>query len=108
MYALGGLQVSLRQLVSTVSQVFLTIVSTRMKFFSSKIHPDLVPVGEGRQGEEDKTATATESNVEDGRSTQPDSIESERVAEDAQVGVQKIEATTSVWSKNHLILAYAL
>ena len=32
----------------------------------------------------------------------------ESVNKDAQAGVQKIEATTSVWSKTHLILAYIL
>ena len=32
----------------------------------------------------------------------------ERVAEDAQAGVQKIEATTSVWTRKALIIAYAM
>jgi hypothetical protein len=32
----------------------------------------------------------------------------ERVAEDAQAGVQKIEATTSVWTKKPLIVAYTM
>jgi hypothetical protein len=34
--------------------------------------------------------------------------ESDSVSKDAQAGVQAIEATTSVWSKRDLILAYIL
>lgn len=34
--------------------------------------------------------------------------ESESISADAQAGVQAIEATTSVWSKRDLILAYIL
>lgn len=34
--------------------------------------------------------------------------EKETVDENAQVGVQKIEATTSSWSKRQLIIAYLL
>lgn len=34
--------------------------------------------------------------------------ESESISTDAQAGVQAIEATTSVWSKRDLILAYIL
>lgn len=32
----------------------------------------------------------------------------EPLSKDAQAGVQKMQATTSVWSKTHLITAYAL
>lgn len=32
----------------------------------------------------------------------------ERISEEAQAGVRKIEATTLVWSKSHLIAAYIL
>lgn len=43
---------------------------------------------------------------------QPRSIDGESDADaidsNAQAGVKKIEATTKVWSRSHLILAYAL
>lgn len=32
----------------------------------------------------------------------------DQVSEDVQIGVQKIEATTAVWTRWHLILAYIL
>lgn len=37
-----------------------------------------------------------------------DSSDDEGVSKDAQAGVQKMEATTQVWSKKHLYTAYAL
>jgi len=60
--------------------------------------------------------TATPSGLADGKvmatETQRDSSlndsdsDDEIVHKDAQLGVQKIEATTQAWSKSHLILAY--
>ena len=34
--------------------------------------------------------------------------DSEIVSQDAQVGVQKMEATTQVWTRQHLIIAYVM
>jgi hypothetical protein len=38
----------------------------------------------------------------------PIDSDSDSVDGSAQAGVQKVEATTSVWSKSHLIAAYIL
>jgi hypothetical protein len=35
-------------------------------------------------------------------------VEKEDIEHDAQAGVQKMQAATSVWTKGHLIAAYAL
>ena len=34
--------------------------------------------------------------------------DSETVSQDAQAGVQKMEATTQVWTRQHLIIAYVM
>lgn len=47
----------------------------------------------------------------DGRSPAQDATaedDQDAIDKNAQRGVQKIEATTKVWSRNHLILAYVL
>jgi len=78
-----------------------------MKLFSTIKH-DLVPVPEtAARGDAENTASSSLDAKEAGAyaKAQP---ESERVSEDVQLGVQKIEATTAVWSKWHLILAYIL
>lgn len=40
--------------------------------------------------------------------THPVDSDSEKFSADAQDGVKKMQATTTVWSKNHLITAYVL
>lgn len=45
-------------------------------------------------------------HVDDG--SERDSSSPEGISKDAQYGVKKIEATTTVWSKNMLIVAYGL
>jgi hypothetical protein len=40
--------------------------------------------------------------------TTPVDSDEDSVSKEAQAGVQKAEATTSVWSKSHLITAYIL
>lgn len=52
----------------------------------------------------DSKATATE--TQRGSSLNDSDSDDEIVHKDAQLGVQKIEATTQAWSKSHLILAY--
>jgi len=39
---------------------------------------------------------------------QQNALDSEQITEGAQLGVQKMEAITSTWSKRDLIIAYAL
>lgn len=58
--------------------------------------PSLVP-------EESKEATAEPQRASSSRDSESDD---ETVHKDAQLGVQRIEATTRAWSKSHLILAY--
>ena len=41
-------------------------------------------------------------------STSPVDNDIEVVSHDAQAGVQKMEATTQVWTKQHLIIAYVM
>lgn len=40
--------------------------------------------------------------------TTPVDSDSDSIDKEAQTGVQKLEATTTVWSKSHLIAAYVL
>lgn len=54
-----------------------------------------------------KEAGVDSKAVTDGHS-ETDSASAEGLSKDAQYGVKKIEATTMVWSKNMLILAYVL
>ena len=42
------------------------------------------------------------------KTTHPSDSDSEKISPEAQAGVQKIEAITSVWSKSHLITAYVM
>ena len=76
-----------------------------MKLFLSKaFKPDIVPVAES-----EKSPSA--SDGEAGIISQHRLVNGngrDAVSSDAQLGVQKIEATTSVWSTSHLILAYVL
>lgn len=37
-----------------------------------------------------------------------DESDADKISEDAQAGVQKIEATTKVWTKTALVVAYAM
>lgn len=37
-----------------------------------------------------------------------DGSDTDKISEDAQLGVQKIEATTKVWTKTALIVAYVM
>lgn len=76
--------------------------------------PTEVPVADTTQVHDD--AEDVHSSVEPGKEAGLDSkivdsgsdFDAESISKDAQAGVQKIEATTQVWSKNMLILAYAL
>jgi hypothetical protein len=60
-----------------------------------------VPVAEKPQNELDKEAGVISTE-------HPVDSDSETISPDAQAGVQKIEAITSVWSKSHLIAAYVM
>lgn len=61
--------------------------------------------GPAVRSEADKEAGTETKTVQD----HDDATDSdEAISKDAQLGVQKIEATTKVWSKQHLIMAYVL
>ncbi|KAK3673345.1 MFS siderochrome iron transporter 1 [Recurvomyces mirabilis] len=72
-----------------------------MPFLSRIRSPVEVPVA-AEEPTDNKNATAVES-----QDAASDS-DGESLSKDAQHGVQKMEATTSVWSRNHLIAAYVL
>ena len=76
-----------------------------MKSVFPKGTPDIVPVVESEK-------STQESNKEFGIVTQQpyatDKDGEDCISSDAQLGVQKIEATTSVWSTSHLVAAYIL
>ena len=82
-----------------------------MKFSSPQLNRFLKPVVEKpRHGDDEDTNVSASHSKEAGLSSeiQDDDTDSEGVSEDVQLGVKKIEATTSVWSTGHLILAYTL
>ena len=76
-----------------------------MKSFFPKTSPDIVPVVESEKSPQ-------ESEKEIGIVTQQPYATNkdgeDRISSDAQLGVQKIEAITSVWSTPHLVAAYIL
>ena len=82
-----------------------------MRFNSGRVRASFVPVA--ANGKDSGTEAADQSfdpkeiQVTSESPTTADS-DSDAVDKSAQVGVQKVEATTSAWSKNQLILAYAL
>lgn len=85
-------------------QLAFTLLSIMKSFFPKGI-PDIVPVAESEK-------SANDSEKEGGIvSKQPyavDETSEDAISSDAQLGVQKIEATTSVWSTSHLVPAYIL
>ena len=80
-----------------------------MKRFFSSNNPRTVPVVETSKPVLEKEANDKEAAVSshDQNSSQHDA-EEEVFTSDAQKGVQKIEATTLVWGKKHLIAAYIM
>lgn len=54
--------------------------------------------------DDEKKAAPVDTNLE----TDGVESDSDRISQDAQAGVQKIEATTKVWTKTSLIVAYAM
>lgn len=85
-----------------------------MKFDPDWLKGTFVPVAVDKHRHSDSEAPVEPSDTEtkeikvtSGAASTGDSSD-EGVDENAQVGVQKIEATTSAWGKNQLILAYLL
>lgn len=68
------------------------------------ILPKILPDDEHEVVESEKEAMASAAG-EPGITSQDND---EMISSRAQAGVQKMEATTTVWSKNHLIAAYVL
>jgi hypothetical protein len=82
-----------------------------MKFNLPFLKPTFTPTAVEERDHDVETSTPqTDSKeirvIEDSPSVSE--AEKDAVDKTAQVGVQKIEATTSAWSRNQLILAYAL
>jgi hypothetical protein len=78
--------------------------SLQSKTVGDVVAPDLV-VEEKTFRESDKEAGVTAATSTQGRHQDSDD---DPVDNDAQAGVRAIEATTSVWSKRDLIIAYCL
>ncbi|KAL2220930.1 siderophore iron transporter [Thermoascus aurantiacus ATCC 26904] len=77
-----------------------------MPFFP-RLKPTAAPVREeSLQDDAEAAQPHPDAYAKDVGAPQP--VSDDQVSVDAQTGVQKIEATTSVWSKWHLILAYIL
>lgn len=83
-----------------------------MKFNPDWLKPTFVPVAVDKHPNSDSEAPVESSETKEIQVTSGAASASDSsydgVDENAQAGVQKIEATTSVWSKNQLILAYLL
>ncbi|KAJ9616886.1 MFS siderochrome iron transporter 1 [Cladophialophora chaetospira] len=82
-----------------------------MRFSSARIRPSFLPVAVKEKNNEAEAATQSDDAKEiqvTSESPAASDSDAEAVDKNAQVGVQKIEATTSAWSKHQLILAYAL
>lgn len=76
-------------------------------FFNWPRASDDVPITEANTPR--KGSATTVSDVENVvNQEQKTALDSEAISSNAQAGVQKIEATTSVWSTATLILAYIL
>ena len=57
---------------------------------------------------EQRTSVAESDKTGAHADTSPVDSDSDSVDSSAQAGVRKVEATTSVWSKSHLVAAYIL
>lgn len=74
-----------------------------MKFSVPHNQPDFVPTAEeprAREQDEEKGGSVITRTDTD--------TDADTVSLDAQAGVQKIEATTKVWTKKQIIIAYIL
>ena len=71
--------------------------------FLNRLEPDQTPSQTEQVQVVDNEKFPT---ISDDRTT--DDASSEKVTEYAQAGVQKIEATTSVWTRKALIIAYGM
>lgn len=69
-------------------------------------HPAEVPVPETTTPVRDDKEGGTVNNEPRGSETTDHDVDA--IDADAQAGVKKIEATTKVWSRSNLILAYLL
>ena len=71
--------------------------------FFDRLKPDHTPSDTDHpHAEDDEKAPHVSDYRSSGESSQ------ERLTEDAQAGVQNIEATTAVWTKKALIIAYSM
>lgn len=69
------------------------------------IRPTAAPVAEEHQGELDIDNKGAGVAADDSPSLNDSE---EEISKDAQVGVQKVEALASVWTRNDLIAAYIM
>jgi hypothetical protein len=75
----------------------------RFRFKQDQVAP--VVAGDTPPNENDKEIGITAQDQPVGSESDSDG---EKISPDAQIGVQKIEATTQVWSTSHLVTAYIL
>ncbi|KAH0828318.1 hypothetical protein AYO21_07313 [Fonsecaea monophora] len=81
-----------------------------MKFNAAWIKPNFTPVAVDQHSDSEAPASSDEAKGARVDSQRPSTVESDSLAvdEDAQTGVQKIQATAQAWGKNQLVLAYLL
>jgi hypothetical protein len=92
-----------------------------MRFFPKTVDPEVVLAPNGNESPTEKnlgreadvpvqndSRWAHEPTVVQNSEAKHEAIDSQVISPDAQYGVQKIEATTLVWSKRDLILAYSM
>jgi hypothetical protein len=76
-----------------------------MRFHFNQRHAEPVVAEDAPANENDKETGVTAKDQPIGSESDGDG---EKISPDAQLGVQKMEATTQVWSTSHLITAYVL
>ncbi len=75
--------------------------------FFSKAAPNVVPVEEKNQDEFDKEAGVNVNNTDsEPHNAAVANINFEGLTPEFQRGIQKMQATTQVWSTSHLVFAY--
>jgi hypothetical protein len=105
-YSSGNIQLIRQHIPPSINQLsqHFSILAMRALAILDRLKADPNKAEEQRSSEsEDGKTPEVSSEVRGSDDSSP-----ERVAEDAQAGVQKIEATTSVWTKKALIVAYTM
>jgi hypothetical protein len=85
-----------------LSTILFALFATMRSFLSPKNHEG------GPEAVIEQSADDTDKEVGVKSQDVPSDSDSDAISEDAQRGVQNIEAITKVWSKTHLVIAYVM